>query len=429
MATGALVILAVIPPRTTPKTGGVQTDEEANLTSEDDTSRHPMDGGEATHNRLSGMVGRHGRRAKRGWVRAEARCRCGGAGGAAAAGARPRAMGGQDAGRGGRPGIPGRGGRASAVRADRRGGPRGPLGRRRPAGAPPEPGPPCASGRARRTVRPGPRPLAADPRRDPRGTAGPLSRPGRRTPGGPRRRRRAGGAQCRWGPGLRLGPAPTPALAAARELPGLRRVRGLRPPRSLAGAAGGAAPGRRAGPAGVAGGQRAQPEAKRLGSRKFGTSAATACPSGEAKAAPIAAASSNQSSATASWASGDPFGSGSTQFTTNRRSAGSLVTKGRWVSRRCCPKASGLISARRGRSTITFTTLCLLPVGAADPPRCLRPGTLRAGGPNPREHPVLPRPAAGTAYPSDGPGVVNARHRLRPGPIRFAIEARCRVAA
>jgi hypothetical protein len=51
MATGALVILAVIPPRTTPKTGGVQTDEEANLTSEDDTSRHPMDGGEATHNR------------------------------------------------------------------------------------------------------------------------------------------------------------------------------------------------------------------------------------------------------------------------------------------------------------------------------------------------------------------------------------------
>jgi hypothetical protein len=51
MATGALVILAVIPPRTTPKTGGVQTDEEANLTSEDDTSRHPMDGREATHNR------------------------------------------------------------------------------------------------------------------------------------------------------------------------------------------------------------------------------------------------------------------------------------------------------------------------------------------------------------------------------------------
>jgi len=43
-----LVILAVIPPRTTPKTGGVQTDGEANLTSEDDTSRHPMDGGEAT---------------------------------------------------------------------------------------------------------------------------------------------------------------------------------------------------------------------------------------------------------------------------------------------------------------------------------------------------------------------------------------------
>ena len=51
MATGALVILAVIPPRTTPKTGGVQMDGEANLTSEDDTSRHPMDSGEATHNR------------------------------------------------------------------------------------------------------------------------------------------------------------------------------------------------------------------------------------------------------------------------------------------------------------------------------------------------------------------------------------------
>jgi hypothetical protein len=51
MATGALVILAVIPPRTTPKTGGVQTGGEANLTSEDDTIRHPMDGWEATHNR------------------------------------------------------------------------------------------------------------------------------------------------------------------------------------------------------------------------------------------------------------------------------------------------------------------------------------------------------------------------------------------
>ena len=45
---GARVILAVIPPRTTPKTGGVQTDGEANTTSEDDTSRHPMDGDEAT---------------------------------------------------------------------------------------------------------------------------------------------------------------------------------------------------------------------------------------------------------------------------------------------------------------------------------------------------------------------------------------------
>ena len=46
------VILADIPPRTTPKTGGVQTDGEANLTSEDDTSRPPMDGWEVTHNWL-----------------------------------------------------------------------------------------------------------------------------------------------------------------------------------------------------------------------------------------------------------------------------------------------------------------------------------------------------------------------------------------
>ena len=45
------VILAVIPPRTTPKTGGVQTDGTGDLTSEDDTSRHPMDGREATRNR------------------------------------------------------------------------------------------------------------------------------------------------------------------------------------------------------------------------------------------------------------------------------------------------------------------------------------------------------------------------------------------
>jgi hypothetical protein len=51
MAAGASVILAVIPPWTTPKTGGVQTDGEANLTSEDGTSRHLMDGREATHNR------------------------------------------------------------------------------------------------------------------------------------------------------------------------------------------------------------------------------------------------------------------------------------------------------------------------------------------------------------------------------------------
>src|SRR5829696_2182625 len=53
IAAGALVIVAVIPPWTTPKTGGVQTDGEANLTSEDDTRRHPMDGREATHNWLA----------------------------------------------------------------------------------------------------------------------------------------------------------------------------------------------------------------------------------------------------------------------------------------------------------------------------------------------------------------------------------------
>jgi hypothetical protein len=45
------VILAVIPPGTTRKTGGDQTDGTADLTSENDTRRHPLDGAEATHNR------------------------------------------------------------------------------------------------------------------------------------------------------------------------------------------------------------------------------------------------------------------------------------------------------------------------------------------------------------------------------------------
>src|SRR4029450_856985 len=38
------------------------------------------------------------------------------------------------------------------------------------------------------------------------------------------------------------------------------------------------------------------------------------------------------------------------------------------------------MSPRRGRSTIPFTMLCLLPVGAADPAAVFRPGTPRAGG-------------------------------------------------
>jgi hypothetical protein len=48
---GWAVILAVIPPGTTRKTGGVQMDGKVNLTSEDDTRRHPLDGDEPTHNR------------------------------------------------------------------------------------------------------------------------------------------------------------------------------------------------------------------------------------------------------------------------------------------------------------------------------------------------------------------------------------------
>jgi hypothetical protein len=60
MATGASVILAVIPPGATSKTGGDQADWTADLTSVNDTRWYPMDGREATHNRPAGMVGRHG---------------------------------------------------------------------------------------------------------------------------------------------------------------------------------------------------------------------------------------------------------------------------------------------------------------------------------------------------------------------------------
>jgi hypothetical protein len=47
----APVILSVIPPGTTHKTGGDQADGTADLTSENDTRCYPMDGAEATHNR------------------------------------------------------------------------------------------------------------------------------------------------------------------------------------------------------------------------------------------------------------------------------------------------------------------------------------------------------------------------------------------
>lgn len=51
MSDGApAVIPSVIPPGTTPKTGGNQADGTADLTSMDVTGRHPMDGGEATSN-------------------------------------------------------------------------------------------------------------------------------------------------------------------------------------------------------------------------------------------------------------------------------------------------------------------------------------------------------------------------------------------
>ena len=51
MATGALVILTVIPPGTTSKTGGDQADWTADLTSVNDTRWYPVDAWEATHNR------------------------------------------------------------------------------------------------------------------------------------------------------------------------------------------------------------------------------------------------------------------------------------------------------------------------------------------------------------------------------------------
>jgi hypothetical protein len=47
-------MLAVIPPRTTRRTGEDQADWSADLTSENDTRSHPMDGGEPTHNPLLG---------------------------------------------------------------------------------------------------------------------------------------------------------------------------------------------------------------------------------------------------------------------------------------------------------------------------------------------------------------------------------------
>jgi len=46
-----VVMLAVIPPGTTSKTGGDQADGTANLTRENDTRGYPLDGGEPTRNR------------------------------------------------------------------------------------------------------------------------------------------------------------------------------------------------------------------------------------------------------------------------------------------------------------------------------------------------------------------------------------------
>jgi hypothetical protein len=64
-------------------------------------------------------------------------------------------------------------------------------------------------------------------------------------------------------------------------------------------------------------------------SRKWGASSATAFPSGDANAASIACASSNQSSATASYSAGGALGSAITQFTTSRRKPGIFTTSGR----------------------------------------------------------------------------------------------------
>jgi hypothetical protein len=49
---GWAVILVVIPPGTTHKTGGDQADGAANVTSVNDTRRYPVDGWEPTHNWL-----------------------------------------------------------------------------------------------------------------------------------------------------------------------------------------------------------------------------------------------------------------------------------------------------------------------------------------------------------------------------------------
>jgi hypothetical protein len=53
-----------------------------------------------------------------------------------------------------------------------------------------------------------------------------------------------------------------------------------------------------------------------------------------------------------------------------------------------------------------------LPIGAADPAAVVAARDASRRRTQSVEHLALPRPAAGTAYPSDGPGAVNARHRL-----------------
>ena len=63
----ALVILAVIPPGTTCKTGGDLADGSADLTCEDSTKHHPLDGEEPTHNRSVAGSSFHGG-AERKWL-------------------------------------------------------------------------------------------------------------------------------------------------------------------------------------------------------------------------------------------------------------------------------------------------------------------------------------------------------------------------